>query len=669
MIESELREEIKEEIIAILEDFDIFSREDFEDSIELEPDSGLIDTLMAVAEEYGLFDEDMDELLDEVLDEISAGPDREIIEKYYELAEQDRYEEAIKFIDEYIQNAGDDVSAEVLSIAGNDILMYTEDLDKGIKYFHMAMEKEPENPDIYWGYFTDLDEITDEYPETIDDAILCLTKIIEICSKIESPDEVKSKRYDYIDEDFDKETDIARRYRDLAVIYLKIPNYEKAGECINKTLKVLPDDEFANSIKDKIVEVIGEEPEICEDFCKRESGAKQKRMASIALYGAGSDLSDLVGILQSIFGEYANSVNKVESDKIQVILMDDSVMNISFMEDANGVKNQIIGMSNYFAHVSLENAQVKEAAIHQIRMFTCILGTTFELTEDNNRTHFLECAIHELAKRITAFVLYPNMQLFHPDGKLLISMDGETEFDEYYAIVRKEAVINKQEMTEKDVARKERNIQILKEQGIPYIEHMDVSAYDATSVIPAKEDVLLRAISIFACSVKSEVYTCGQYENVVEKTAEQIELLEKLHGFQNALSVEEKLFLENEDPGKQDLNKFGWRYECCAVLLWALNLIEMKKPSQICDAAELGGIIWNNDFNRLLEKAVLRERDEILDFQDLVRRYDWACIEMKIRKQELPMLSAEIIYEWHYALNWLTGEEGVTDWDKVTWKA
>ena len=276
MIESELREEIKEEIIAILEEFDIYSREDFEDSIELEPDSGLIDTLMAVSEEYGLFDEDMDELLDEVFDEMPGGEDREIIDKYYELAEQDRYEEAIEFIDGYIKEKGDDVSAEVLSLAGEDILMYTEDLEKGIKYFHMAMEKEPENPDIYWSYFTDLDEITDEYPETIDDAILCLTKIIEICSKIDDSDEVKGKRYDYIDEDFDKETDIARRYRDLAVIYMKIPNYEKAEECINKTLMVLPDDEFANSIKDKIVEVIGEETKISEEFYERESQVEQE---------------------------------------------------------------------------------------------------------------------------------------------------------------------------------------------------------------------------------------------------------------------------------------------------------------------------------------------------------------------------------------------------------
>ena len=52
---------------------------------------------------------------------------------------------------------------------------------------------------MYWSYFTALDEITDEYPETIDD-------------------------------DFDKELGIARRYRDLVVIYMKISDYKKAAE-------------------------------------------------------------------------------------------------------------------------------------------------------------------------------------------------------------------------------------------------------------------------------------------------------------------------------------------------------------------------------------------------------------------------------------------------------
>lgn len=185
--------------------------------------------------------------------------DREIIDKYYEFAEQGKRKEGIAFLEDYIKNAGDNVSAELLSHTGNVVLMYTDEIEQGMEYFHRAIEKEPENPDIYWSYFTDLDEITDDFPETIDDAILCLTKIIEISSRIEAVntaddlDEESKKHYKYIGDDFNKELSIARRYRDLAVIYMKIPDYEKAEACIDKTLKVLPDDEFANSIKDEIV--------------------------------------------------------------------------------------------------------------------------------------------------------------------------------------------------------------------------------------------------------------------------------------------------------------------------------------------------------------------------------------------------------------------------------
>lgn len=189
--------------------------------------------------------------------------DREIIDRYYEFAEQGRREDGIKFLDEYIKNAGDNVSAEVLSHAANYILMYTDELEKGIEYFHRAIEKEPENLDIYWSYFTDLDEITDEYPETIDDAILCLTKIIEISSKIEivknadNLGEEDEKQYNYIGDNFNKEDSIARRYRDLAAIYMKIPDYEKAEECIDKTLELLPDDSYAKSLKNRIAVATG----------------------------------------------------------------------------------------------------------------------------------------------------------------------------------------------------------------------------------------------------------------------------------------------------------------------------------------------------------------------------------------------------------------------------
>lgn len=53
------------------------------------------------------------------------------------------------------------------------------------------------------------------------------------------------------------------------------------------------------------------------------------------------------------------------------------------------------------------------------------------------------------------------------------------------------------------------------------------------------------------------------------------------------------------------------------------------------------------------------------DRQDLIFRYDWACVEARIHGKELTAVSGDIVFEWHYALNWLVGAEGITDWDEV----
>lgn len=394
-----------------------------------------------------------------------------------------------------------------------------------------------------------------------------------------------------------------------------------------------------------------------------------KTQANITLYGAGSNLSELSEKIKSAFGNNAIEIISENAEQFQLKLKDDSLVRFSVLTEPNELGAQTVGMANFFSRAPLVSDQVKQACIHQIRMFTCIIGITFELNEDDNRTNFIVGTIHGLAKQLTAFVLYPSMQLYHPDGKLLLSIDGQTDFEEYYPIMCKEMVIPSGEENENDKKRKEKSFAILKEKGIPYIEHMGVAAYDASSIIPEKEAILRRAVAIFAACVKSEIYTCGRYEDPIATTKKVLGDLEGLYGVAGLLSTEEKAYVDNANPDMASHNKFGWRYECCAVLLWALSLVEMKEPTEICDASELGGIIWQNDMNSLLKKAVLRNREEILDMQDLVHRYHWACIEARIKKFRLPMLDEEIISEWHYALNWLAGVDGVTDWDEVPVRA
>ena len=193
-------------------------------------------------------------------------------------------------------------------------------------------------------------------------------------------------------------------------------------------------------------------------FKKKE---KERREANLTLYGAGSDLTDFYEKVQSVFGEYVLAMEKVKTNQFQMTLVDNTEINFFITDNPTEMFNQTNGMSNYFSQAPMENTQVKEAALQQIRMFTCIIGITFELTEDNNRTNFIAGSVHELGRQITAFVLYPNMSLYHPEGQLLISIQGETEFEEYYAIMCKEMVIPTQEENEKDQARKARNLEIV----------------------------------------------------------------------------------------------------------------------------------------------------------------------------------------------------------------
>ena len=399
------------------------------------------------------------------------------------------------------------------------------------------------------------------------------------------------------------------------------------------------------------------------------SDTNNAKQANVTLYCAGSDLKGLKDKTLGIFGRNAIGAEGDSDREFAIKLQDNTMVKFSVMAKPEVVMQQNAGMANFFGKAPMKNDAVKVAALQQISMFSAIIGITFPLTDDRNRTNAIIGGIYNTAKAITAFVLYPTMELFHPDGKLLISAKGDTDYTQYFPVVCRDMVMPNVEMSEADKARASKNNDILKSKGLPCPEGMPVSAFEEKTVIPDKETIVKRAVAIFAAAVKSEVVGSGAYENPQEKLDELLEALKDRYGELDFLSKEEKTYIDNQTPSQADVNKFGWRYECCAIILWALKLLDIDEPDQIVDAATLGEIIWGNDMESLMEKAQVREKSELLDKQDLVHRYDWACIEGQIKKLDINKVSSEIVVEWHYALNWLTGVEGVTDWDKVPRKA
>lgn len=409
---------------------------------------------------------------------------------------------------------------------------------------------------------------------------------------------------------------------------------------------------------------------------KKESEKKaekeaEKRMQSepqeavLTLYACRKDGEEVPEIAKECFSEVMDRIFYTDEQEFQICFKDGTAICFHVIANSPENKAQSQGMVNFFSQAPVKNEKVKRAALCQIGLFNCIVGISFQLDDNEQRTNYIINTIDRIAGELGGFILHPNMYLYCPDGKLLISIDGKTDFEEFYPQAHTSILERDAQEKEADRDRRAKSIARLKEMGIPYLEHLKAAVFESECRIPDKETVIGRLSAVFAAAVVSEVYAGGQYENSREVADDQMRQLEERYHVSKWLSEEEAEYIRDPEKNPASHCKFGWRYECCSVLMWALSLIELKEPDQICDAAELGAVMWNHTFDSLMEKAVLRSRDEILDMQDLVFRYDWACVDARIHHKELTGLDGEIIVEWHYALNWLTGADGITDWDQV----
>ena len=129
------------------------------------------------------------------------------------------------------------------------------------------------------------------------------------------------------------------------------------------------------------------------------------------------------------------------------------------------------------------------------------------------------------------------------------------------------------------------------------------------------------------------------------------------------LTDKEKAIL-NRDVSQQDVINMIWKYEAYWVLLWALGIVDaLNYPESIvdCDFA-IQAVTSVESFDEFMQKVQLRDMEEILDQADLIYRYDWACVDARLKQQAAPAgLNASVVMERHAALNWLIQRDG--DWD------
>ncbi len=391
--------------------------------------------------------------------------------------------------------------------------------------------------------------------------------------------------------------------------------------------------------------------------------------AHLTLYTAIGKPERITNAIETLFAPVTKQTLKKEN-KTTLTFHDDTQMTFSlshYRDQSEFITMHIQGMADYFAQVQTETPGLKEKVLQQIRCFNCVTGIVFETDDNRERTRYLINTLFDLASEVNGFLLYPNMNIYNKEGKLVFSTRGESEVTDFFPIANTDLTeCKKTEETTADCQRRERSIALLEKKGIPYLTSLPNETTEQEARIKSREEMVQRAATLFAVAVYSEI--------MLEENPDRDEALtyfnrmDELYGVSQWLTPNEAAFLSNPTSTTQERIQFVWRYENCAVLLWAAGIVEeLPYPSDICDIPVIASIFWQHKgIDNLLAEGSPRTKSEILDAADLTLRYDWACVDARIHGREAPAhLDGGVVMERHYTFSWLTSVKEGADWDDI----
>ncbi|MCD8270318.1 MAG: DUF4272 domain-containing protein [Parabacteroides sp.] len=391
--------------------------------------------------------------------------------------------------------------------------------------------------------------------------------------------------------------------------------------------------------------------------------------ANITLYTVIGNPERIAAAIQDKYKEMTQEITS-ENGNIALTLADDTVINfaISHQQDKpDFIASHTAGMANYFASAETQLVELKESVLRQIRVFNCVTGITFEIDDNEDRTNYIINCIYAIANDVNGFLLYPNMQIYTKEGKLLFSIQGESQLTEFIPIGNADLLdMNRPEEAPADTERRLRSIAQLKAKNIPYLEHLLSAALESEAKLRSREEKVKRAAALFTVAVYSEVMLSENSSR--ENALSYFNKMDQLYGVRSYITPKEAEYINNPEPEKQECIQFVWRYECCGVLLWAADVVDdLSYPSEIIDVPVLAAIFWQHKgIKDLLSKGFARSEAEILDTADITLRYDWACVDARIHGKEAPAsLDSGIVVERHYAFNWIIGANEGANWDDV----
>jgi hypothetical protein len=207
--------------------------------------------------------------------------------------------------------------------------------------------------------------------------------------------------------------------------------------------------------------------------------------------------------------------------------------------------------------------------------------------------------------------------------------------------------------------RKERTTARLQNLGVAVVASLPPVAGEAEVLLRDTSAITARCLALLACAVRAESLASGDALSAADVAG-------RLPGATFAMSPRERTFFEAEAPEPQEVTNHVWRYESLATLLWSVGaLAELPMPTGLCDVPTIARLVLSEGGATFAAAASLRPASELLDALDLHYRLHWATTSARTKGAPPPAgLEPGVVFERHYALNWLTCFQDA-EWDDV----
>ena len=333
--------------------------------------------------------------------------------------------------------------------------------------------------------------------------------------------------------------------------------------------------------------------------------------------------------------------------------------------DNSPLAENIKGLYGYVNSLPVKNPKIKSLLLHKI----VTLNTEFTISNEKSDIKELPELVRVLVSELDAIVFaQPNTTISKSASQhfldknlnLITDIEGNSAIEDLEVKISPEFYDGKQtEITNRQKARKYESEDIAINNKIKVNSHLPYIEDDEEVTLRTPKEIAERV-----CLLAVTNYVA--FDSLSGKEA--IEYLKKYNLWQYATPGEID-FLEN--PTTEKKNQETWKCECIWTLMWALGKVpDLDFPDELCQLQNIpedeypvqAGKNPNDFINSITESRSVKE---ILDANDLYYRLDWACVDARINNQEMTTVNPGVVYERHYALNWLINYMNL-DWDDVT---